>query len=124
MRNALITPARAIAAAAAVLAGLAVPAVAAAAGTGTHGAATQATTASAAAKVPRYNHIVVIMFTNHAYVDIRHNRYAPTFNRLARQYGLATRYYTTSDPDTAGTMALLAGNSFGIDDHAPYWDAA
>ena len=43
-----------------------------------------------------------------------HNQHAPTFNRLARDYGLATRYYTTSDPDTAGIMAFLAGNSFGV----------
>ncbi len=118
----LITRARAIAAAAALVAGLAVPAAAAAASTGTHSAAAAASTASAASKVPRYDHIVVIMFTDHAYVDILHNKYAPTFNRLAREYGLATHYYTTSDPDTAGIMAFLAGNSFGIDDHAPYWD--
>ena len=62
------------------------------------------------------------MFTEHGFVNIARNRHAPTFNRLARRYGLATRYYTTSDPDAAGVMAFLAGNSFGIDDHLPYWD--
>ncbi len=76
----------------------------------------------AAAKVPRYNHIVVIMDTSHDYGSIMHNRYAPNINRLARTYGLASQYFTTSDPDTANIMALLAGNSFGISDGSPYWD--
>ena len=79
-------------------------------------------TGSASDRVPRYNHIAVIMFTDHGFSDILHNKYAPTFNRLASEYGLATRYYTTSDPDAAGIMAFLAGNSFGVNDGAPYWD--
>ena len=78
--------------------------------------------ASAAGRVPHYNHIAVIMFADHGYSAIAQNRYAPTFNRLAGQYGLATRYYTTADPDTANIMSLLAGNSFGVNDGSPYWD--
>jgi hypothetical protein len=62
------------------------------------------------------------MFTDHSYANILSNKYAPTFNRLARDYGLATRYYTTSDPDVAGMMAFLAGNAYGVSDGAPYWD--
>ena len=116
MRASLVTRTRAAAAACALVAGLttalAVPAVSASAGS----------TAAASVRVPRYNHIAVIMFTEHGFVNIAHNKHAPTFNRLARQYGLATRYYTTSDPDAAGVMAFLAGNSFGIDDHLPHWD--
>ncbi len=34
-------------------------------------------------QVPRYSHIAVIMFTDHGYGAILHNKYAPTFNRLA-----------------------------------------
>jgi hypothetical protein len=107
-----LTRARVVAAVVALLAGLAFPVAAAAA----------APAASAADRVPHYNHIAVIMFTDHDYGNILHNRYAPTFNKLAAEYGLATRYYTTSDPDTAGIMAFLAGNSYNIDDSAPYWD--
>ena len=86
-------------------------------------ASVAAVQADTAAKVPRYDHIAVIMFTSHDYGSILHNRFAPTFNRLASQYGLASHYYTTSDPDTANVMALLAGNDFGISDGAPYWDS-
>jgi hypothetical protein len=80
--------------------------------------------ASGSDKVPHYNHIVVIMFTDHSYANILNNKYAPTFNLLAREYGLATRYYTTSDPDVAGMMAFLAGNDYGVNDGSPYWDQA
>jgi hypothetical protein len=136
MTTALSTRARAAAAAVALAAGLVIPAAvcgtaasatavsaAAQSGTGAHAASHPAAHAtSAAVRVPRYDHVYVIMFTDHAYVDILHNKYAPTFNRLASEYGLATHYYTTSDPDTAGIMAFLAGTSYGVDDHAPYWD--
>ena len=115
------TRARAAVTAAVLAAGLAMPAAAVAASAQpTHAAGTA--TAPAADRVPRYNHITVIMFTDHGFPNIRGNKYAPTFNRLARDYGLATHYYTTSDPDTAGIMALLAGNSFGVNDGSPYWD--
>jgi hypothetical protein len=98
-----------VVAAAAMLAGLAIPAVAAPA-------------APSSDRVPHYNHIVVIMDNGESYRSILHNPFAPTINRLASEYGEASRYYTTSDPDTADIMALIAGNDFGIDDHLPYWD--
>lgn len=97
------------------VAALAVPLVAL---SGTTAASARAASGSDA--VPHYQHIVVIMFTDHSYSNILNNKYAPTFNRLARNYGLATRYYTTSDPDAAGMMAFLAGNSYGVTDGSPY----
>jgi hypothetical protein len=74
------------------------------------------------ARVPHYSHIAVIIDTSHDYSSLLHNRHAPVINRLAREYGLASRYYTTSDPGTANIMALLAGNPFGVADSVPYWD--
>jgi hypothetical protein len=138
MRSIFPAPARALAAAAGALAltlgaitaspaaaspaaaspAAASPAAASPAGTATAGTAT----AGIPAKIPHYDHVVVIMFTDHGYTDILHNKYAPTFNRLASEYGLASRYYTTSDPDAAGIMAFLAGNDYGVNDGSPYWD--
>ena len=125
------TRARSAVTAAVLAAGLATPAAAVAATA--HPAATAhaatvdaaiANTVSAgtADRVPRYNHVTVIMFADHGFANVNGNRYAPTFNRLAGEYGLATRYDTTSDPDTANIMAFLAGNSFGVNDGSPYWD--
>jgi hypothetical protein len=87
-------------------------------------AASQAspTSAGAAGHVPRYRHIVVIMDNSEDFNSIFHYRFAPTINRLARQYGVASQYFTTSDPDVADTLDVLAGNNFGVDDHLPYWD--
>ncbi len=125
MRTLLMTRARAAVTAVALAAGLATPAAAVAASahpaaTAGHAAADAAT--HAADRVPRYNHIVVLMFTDHGFTNIQGNKYAPTFNRLAREFGLATHYYTTSDPDSANIMAFLAGASFGVNDGSPYWD--
>jgi phosphatidylinositol-3-phosphatase len=130
MRTVLTFRIRAVLSAAALLAGTAIPAAIATAGSAPASAATGASatakastaTSRASDRVPRYNHIAVIMFTDHGYINILHNKYAPTFNRLAREYGLAKHYYTTSDPDVAGMMAFLAGNDFGVNDGSPYWD--
>ncbi|HEY2553068.1 MAG TPA: alkaline phosphatase family protein [Streptosporangiaceae bacterium] len=112
--------------AAGLLAGLALPVAASAAASQAAGSAPAAasshTASHAASQVPRYRHIAVIMFADHGYSAISHNKFAPTFNRLAAKYGLATHYDTTADPDTAGIMSLLAGNSFGVSDDVPYWD--
>jgi hypothetical protein len=114
-----VTRARAAAVAVALVAGLAIPAAA----TAVSNAATPAAhAASAQVRVPAYNHIAVIMFTDHGYTNIIGNKNAPTFNRLASEYGVASKYYTTSDPDAAGIMAFLAGNSYNINDGVPYWD--
>jgi hypothetical protein len=44
-------------------------------------AASASAAPAAAGQIPRYNHIVVIMFTDHGFANIPHNKYAPTFNR-------------------------------------------
>ena len=75
-----------------------------------------------AAAIPRYRHIFVIADVGHDFASIFRNRYAPVINGLARKYGLASRYYTTSDPDVANIVAMLAGSSFGVNDNFPYWD--
>jgi hypothetical protein len=120
MRSVFPAPIRTLAAAAGALA-LTLAAITASAVPAAASPAS-ATTAGSPAKIPRYDHIVVIMFTDHGYTDILHNQYAPTFNQLAGEYGLASRYYTTSDPDAAGIMAFLAGNDYGVNDGSPYWD--
>jgi hypothetical protein len=76
----------------------------------------------AASAVPRYQHIAVILFTAHGYPSILGNSYAPTFNRLAKEYGLASRYYATSDPDVADMLAVLTGKTYSVNDGIPYWD--
>ena len=114
IRHARILPGLAVAA-------LAMPLVALA-GTTAASARPASGAASGSDAVPHYQHIVVIMFTDHSYSNILGNQHAPTFNRLARNYGLATRYYTTSySVDAAGLMASWAA-VYGVNDGSPYWD--
>jgi len=80
------------------------------------------TAAWAGVRIPRYQHITVIADVSHDFGAIFHNKFAPVINRLAHRYGLASRYFTTSDPDVANIVAMLAGNSFGVNDSFPYWD--
>ena len=78
--------------------------------------------AGAAGAVPRFQHIAVIMDTSHGFDSIAGNPFAPTINRLARQYGLATHYFSTSDPGVADILALLTGKTYSVNDAMPYWD--
>jgi Phosphoesterase family len=125
MRRLLHPRARALTVAVAAAIALALPLAANAATTAAGGPARSgaaASRANSADRIPGYNHVAVIMFTDHGYLGIYHNKHAPTFNRLASKYGLATRVFTTSDPDTAGIMAFLAGNDYGVDDSLPSWN--
>jgi hypothetical protein len=69
---------------------------------------------------PKYDHIFVIIEENHAYDQIIGKPYAPTINKLAQTYGLATNYYGVVHPSEANYVALLGGSTFGIHDDAPY----
>ena len=62
--------------------------------------------ADTAAKITRYDHIAVIMFTSHDSGSILHNRFAPNFNRLAKQYGLASHPGTFDGPNGERTLIL------------------
>ena len=78
--------------------------------------------AAAGSAVPHYQHIAVILMTDHGYGNIIGNPFAPTINALATEYGLASHYYTTSDPDVADMLALLTGKNLSVSDGLPYWD--
>ncbi|HEY2641694.1 MAG TPA: alkaline phosphatase family protein [Streptosporangiaceae bacterium] len=121
MRSVLSNRARALLTAVVVLAALGLPVAASAVPAATASVAASSRPA-AAVRVPHYDHIAVIMDTSHDYGSILHNKFAPNINRLAHQYGLASHYFTVTDPDTANLMALLAGDSFGIGNGVPYWD--
>ena len=112
------TQCRVLVTAAALVAATAIPQLAAGAA---HSAPMPGRTAAASA-VPHYQHIAVILDTNHGYNQVIGNPYAPTINRLAGQYGLASQYFTTSDPGVADILALLTGKTYAVSDGVPYWD--
>lgn len=72
--------------------------------------------AFAAASVPKYNHIFMIMMENTSYDEIIGNSNAPQLNALAQRFGLATDYYGVTHPSNPNYVAGIGGSYFGLQD--------
>ncbi len=70
--------------------------------------------ATAAAPVPAFDHVVVIVFENKESPSVLGNRAAPTFNAYARRYARLTRYYGVTHPSLPNYLALVSGSTHGI----------
>jgi len=64
--------------------------------------------------LPNFSHIFVIVMENREYGDIIGSPEAPYVNGLARKYGLATSGYGITHPSLPNYLALLGGDTFGI----------
>jgi hypothetical protein len=73
-------------------------------------------TVAAAAALPSFSHIYMIVMENHEYGSIVGSSRAPFLNGLIRRYGLATNYHAVSHPSEPNYLALFAGSTFGIRD--------
>ncbi len=65
--------------------------------------------------VPRFSHIAVIVFENKEFSTVIGNKKMPNFNRLARQYTLLTQHYAIRHPSLPNYIAMIGGDTFGID---------
>ncbi|MER7009625.1 alkaline phosphatase family protein [Dactylosporangium sp. NPDC000555] len=79
--------------------------------TGLTAAASQA---QAATSVPRFDHIVLVMFENHAYSQINNSGSAPYFNSLAAQGAKFTKSYAITHPSQPNYIALFSGSTQGV----------
>ncbi len=71
--------------------------------------------------IARYAHVFVIVDENHGFNDIIGSKNAPGLSALAREYGLATKFYAETHPSQPNYVALIGGYTFGIrDDDAFY----
>jgi len=78
-------------------------------------------TAQAAAAVPVFDHIVLVMFENHAYSQINGSSSAPTFNSLASQGAKFTQAYGVTHPSEPNYLAIFSGKTQGVtDDSCPH----
>jgi phospholipase C len=83
--------------------------------------AVSAGTTSADAKIPHYDHIIVIVEENKGYATVLDHGYAPHIADLAKMYGNATEMFAEVHPSEANYVALIGGDTFGIhDDDAWY----
>ena len=65
--------------------------------------------------VPNFQHIVIIMFENKEFGSVIGNSLMPSYNRLAREYTLLTQYYAVTHPSLPNYIALMGGDTFGIE---------
>jgi acid phosphatase len=70
--------------------------------------------AQAAASVPVFDHIVLVMFENHAYSQISGSSSAPTFNSLAAQGAKFTQGYGVTHPSQPNYAAVFSGSTQGL----------
>jgi phospholipase C len=71
--------------------------------------------------IPRYEHIILIIAENHGYDQIIDKQDAPNINRLAKDYGSATKFYGEVHPSKANYIAMIGGDTFGIHDDDAYY---
>lgn len=67
--------------------------------------------ASAASQIPRFDHVVVIVFENKERGSVLANRAAPTFRSYARRYANLTNYYAVTHPSLPNYIALVSGGT-------------
>jgi len=67
--------------------------------------------------VPNFEHIVIIMFENKEFGSVIGNSRMPNYNRLAQEYTLLTQYYAIRHPSLPNYIALMGGDTFGIDNN-------
>jgi phosphatidylinositol-3-phosphatase len=64
--------------------------------------------------VPRFRHVILIVFENHEVGDVLGNSDAPTFNRLASSYATISRYTAVAHPSLPNYLALVSGSTQGV----------
>ena len=64
--------------------------------------------------VPRFDHVVVVVFENEISREVLGSGAAPTFDRLARQYATLTDYHGVTHPSLPNYIALVSGSTHGI----------
>lgn len=74
--------------------------------------------ARAAAQLPRYDHIVIVVEENHAASQIIGSKSAPFINALAAGGALLTQSYAVAHPSQPNYLALFAGDTFGVQSDA------
>jgi len=65
--------------------------------------------------VPNFTHVIILIFENREFGFVIGNAQMPNFNRWAGEYTLLTQYYAITHPSLPNYIALMGGDTFGID---------
>jgi phosphatidylinositol-3-phosphatase len=71
----------------------------------------------AAASVPQFQHVVLVVEENHSFSSVIGNSAMPYLNGLASQYSLATQYYADTHPSMGNYFMLTTGQVVTNDDN-------
>jgi hypothetical protein len=73
-------------------------------------------------KVPRLDHVFVIMMENHYYSQVLGNANTPFINSYAKTANLAMNYFAVGHPSLTNYLEVVGGSNFGIlNDDSPDW---
>jgi acid phosphatase len=78
--------------------------------------AATATASTVRSTVPRFDHVIVVVFENKERADVVGSSAAPTFNSLARRYSQLVGYHGVAHPSLPNYLALVSGSTQGIHD--------
>jgi phospholipase C len=65
--------------------------------------------------VPNFTRIAIVLFENKEFGSVIGNPQMPNYNKLAREYTLLTQYYAVTHPSLPNYIALISGDTYGID---------
>ena len=73
-------------------------------------------------RVPRLDHVFLIMMENHGYGQILNNPNAAFINQLAKSANSATNYFAIAHPSLTNYLEVVGGSNFGVQsDNSPDW---
>jgi len=72
-------------------------------------------------RVPRFDHVIVIVEENKDAAEILFSNNAPTLKRLAQTYGLASNFYGEVHPSEGNYVAMISGDTYGIHDDDAFY---
>jgi hypothetical protein len=68
----------------------------------------------AAASVPAFSHVIIVVMENQENKQVLGSRAAPYLDSLAAQYAVADQFYGITHPSLPNYLALIGGDTFGI----------
>jgi hypothetical protein len=71
--------------------------------------------ASTPEQVPRFRHVILVVFENHGASQVLQDPAAPTFRHLSERYATLANYDAVAHPSLPNYLALVAGSTFGLD---------
>jgi hypothetical protein len=65
-------------------------------------------------------HVFVIVLENHSRDSVIGSPYMPKLTALAKAHGIARNYYGVTHPSQPNYVAMIAGDTFGVNDDGPH----